>query len=51
MEHVYLDPDEDERKMTAEEYCREIQEQFSKIDSDSYIKKVEFFIFGALSAF
>lgn len=51
MQAVYLEADEDEKKMSAQEYCEEIQKQFSQIDSSHYIKKIEFFIFGALSAF
>ena len=37
--------------MTPEEYCKEIQKQFGRIPPNEYIKKIEYFIFGALSAF
>ncbi len=37
--------------MAPEEYCKEIQKNFNRIKPSEYIKKIEYFIFGALSAF
>lgn len=51
MTRMYLEPDEYEEK-TPEQYAHEIQEQFSRVaEQEQTIKMVEYFIFGALSAF
>lgn len=50
MDQMYLAPDEDEQK-SPEDYCKEIQKQFTKVPSKEILKKIEFFIFGALSAY
>lgn len=45
-----LEKDEDDEK-SPEEYCREVQAQFQKVMDGTYVQKIEFFLFGALSAY
>ena len=37
--------------MAPDLYCQEIQKKFRRIPESEYLKKIEYFIFGALSAF
>jgi hypothetical protein len=46
---MYLKQDEDE-KQAPEKFAQKIQRQFNSIPQSEYMKKIEYFLFGALSA-
>ena len=47
---MYLNKDEDE-KADPMKYCLKIQKQFDKVPQTQFLKKIEYFVFGALSAY
>ena len=47
---MFIKEDEDE-KVSPEEYCAEIQKQFNRISTSEQIKKIEYYMYGALSAY
>lgn len=47
---LFIKEDEDEKK-SPEEYCAEIQKQFNRIPTSEQIKKIEYYMYGALCAY
>ena len=47
---MYLKLDIDEQQ-APDQYAKDIQKQFMRLQESEYMKKIEYFIFGALSAY